>query len=165
MSLTRLWAPWRMEFIKGNPPEGCVFCTLPAQNDDRETLILHRGKNCFVILNKYPYNNGHLMIVPNLHTANYAEVPEEALNEMNQLTKISLAILESQYGPQGYNIGMNLGEAAGAGVKGHLHLHIVPRWSGDTNFMPVLAETRCLPQHLMKCFDDLQPQFARSKKE
>jgi ATP adenylyltransferase len=148
-----------MEFIKGPHIQGCIFCVLPEQDQDRENLILHRGKACFVILNKFPYNNGHLMIVPNFHTANYAEVSDAALNEMNQLTKKSLSILDTLYRPQGYNTGINMGEAAGAGVKGHLHLHIVPRWVGDTNFMPVLAETRCLPQHLMKCYDDMLPHF------
>jgi ATP adenylyltransferase len=157
MSLTHLWAPWRMEFIKGKPPQGCVFCDLPAQKNDRENLIVYRGKECFIILNKYPYNNGHVLIVPNLHVATYTDVPDSALVEMNALAKKSMKALDASYAPQGYNIGINQGEAAGAGVKHHLHLHIVPRWSGDTNFMPVLAETKSLPQHLMKSFDDLYP--------
>lgn len=150
-----------MEFIKGTPPNECVFCSLPAKKEDRESLILHRGASCFVIMNKFPYNNGHMMIVPYLHTANYGEVPAATMSEMNAFTKSSIEILGELYQPQGYNIGMNLGEAAGAGIKHHLHLHIVPRWSGDTNFMPVLAETRCLPQHLEKSYDDLLPLYAK----
>lgn len=144
-----------MEFIKGKPPEGCIFCTLPRETKDAENLILHRGRSCFIIMNKYPYNNGHLLIVPNAHVGTFLEVPDETLNEMNALAKRAMRALEKQYAPQGYNVGMNLGEAAGAGVKNHVHLHIVPRWNGDTNFMPVLAETRCLPQHLIKSYDDL----------
>ncbi len=159
MSLSQLWAPWRMEFIKGKPPEGCVFCTLPREAKDAENLILHRGKSSFVILNKYPYNNGHLMIVPNAHIGTFLDIPEAVLAEMNALAKRAMRALEKQYSPQGYNMGMNLGEAAGAGVKHHVHLHIVPRWNGDTNFMPVLAETRCLPQHLIKSYDDLHAAF------
>ncbi len=156
MSLTHLWAPWRMEFIKGKPPQGCVFCDLPAdKNNDRQNLIVHRGKEAFIILNKYPYNNGHVLIVPNLHVANLLEVPDSALTEMNALSKKAMRALDEIYSPQGYNMGINQGEAAGAGVKHHIHLHIVPRWMGDTNFMPVLAETKSLPQHLLKSFDDL----------
>jgi ATP adenylyltransferase len=155
MSLTQLWAPWRMEFIKGKPPAGCVFCDLPADDKDRENLIVHRGKEAFIILNKYPYNNGHVLIVPNLHVANLLEVPDSTLTEMNALSKKAMRALDTIYSPQGYNLGINQGEAAGAGVKHHIHLHIVPRWMGDTNFMPVLAETKSLPQHLQKSFDDL----------
>ncbi len=161
MSLNQLWAPWRMEFIKGKPPQGCVFCTLSKQTQDAENLIVHRGKLSFVILNKYPYNNGHLMIVPNAHIGTYLEVPDEVLTEMNTLAKKAMRALETHYAPQGYNVGMNVGEAAGAGVKHHVHLHIVPRWNGDTNFMPVLAETRCLPQHLVKSYEDLHAAFEK----
>jgi ATP adenylyltransferase len=155
MSLTHLWAPWRMEFIKGKAPQGCVFCDLPAEQNDRENLIVHRGKEAFIILNKYPYNNGHVLIVPNLHVATLLEVPDSALTEMNALSKKAMRALDAIYNPQGYNMGINQGEAAGAGVKHHIHLHIVPRWMGDTNFMPVLAETKSLPQHLLTSFDDL----------
>src|SRR4051794_32875599 len=162
MGLTHLWAPWRMEFIKGKPPAGCVFCTLPAETNDRENLIVFRGKESYIILNKYPYNNGHVLIVPNVHVANFVEVPDTALTEMNSLAKKAMRALDASYQPQGYNIGVNQGEAAGAGVKHHIHLHIVPRWSGDTNFMPVLAETKSLPQHLMKSFDDLQKHLERT---
>jgi ATP adenylyltransferase len=162
MSVTHLWAPWRLEFIKGNPPQGCVFCTLPAANDDRESLIVHRGKTCFVILNKFPYNNGHLMVVPFEHTNVFQNLTPEVLTEIQTLSQLCLRVLSERYQPQGFNLGMNLGEAAGAGIKGHLHQHIVPRWTGDTNFMPVLAETRCLPQHLLACYDDLVPLFQKA---
>lgn len=159
MSVKHLWAPWRLEFIKGPAPTGCVFCTLPKHGNDTEALILHRGQECYVILNKYPYNNGHLMVVPYLHTADYSALSPSTLGEMNQLSKLCLKALKDRYQPQGFNMGMNLGEAGGAGIKEHLHLHIVPRWNGDTNFMPVVAETRCLPQHLTTCFNELQPLF------
>lgn len=145
-----------MEFIKGDPPKGCVFCTLPADTNDRENLIVHRGKECFLILNKYPYNNGHVLVVPNAHIALFTEVPDSALTEMNALAKKAIRALDAIYKPQGYNMGINQGEAAGAGVKHHLHLHIVPRWMGDTNFMPVLAQTKSLPQHLLTSFDDIK---------
>jgi ATP adenylyltransferase len=161
MSIKHLWAPWRLEFIKGPPATECVFCALPKQSNDQEALILHRGNECYVVLNKYPYNNGHLMVIPFFHTADYALVTPSALSEMNHLTKLCLKVLKERYQPQGFNIGMNLGEAGGAGIKEHLHLHIVPRWNGDTNFMPVVAETRCLPQHLVTCFNELQSLFAQ----
>jgi len=160
MSSDHLWAPWRMDFIKGSAPQGCIFCVLPAQKEDRQNLIVHRGKNAFIILNKFPYNNGHLLVIPNLHAAAYLDVPDAVLTEMNALTKLAMRALEEKLRPHGYNIGMNLGEAAGAGVKGHLHVHIVPRWSGDTNFMPVLADTKCMPQHLLASFDELSPWFS-----
>lgn len=148
MSTTHLWAPWRMDFIKNTPPTGCVFCELPAEQDDPRNLILFRGVHSFVILNKYPYNNGHLMVVPNAHVADYAEIDHDTQTEMTALTQRSIAALKLKYAPQGFNLGMNIGAASGAGVKDHLHLHIVPRWVGDTNFMPVVAETKCMPQHL-----------------
>ncbi len=155
MSLNHLWAPWRMEFIKGSQPKDCIFCTLPADTRDKENLIAYRGKESYIILNKFPYNNGHLLIVPNQHVATYLEVPDSTLTEMHALSKKALRALDKCYQPQGYNFGINQGEAAGAGVKHHLHLHIVPRWAGDTNFMPVIGETKSLPQHLSKSFEDL----------
>lgn len=159
MSLTHLWAPWRMEFIKGKATAGCVFCDLPKQKNDRENLILMRAKDSYIIMNKFPYNNGHLLIVPNAHIAEFPEVPDAVLTEMNHLTKLGIRALERCYKPQGFNVGINLGEAAGAGVKGHVHTHIVPRWSGDTNFMPVVAETKSLPQHIMASFDQIQEEL------
>ena len=161
MGTTQLWAPWRMDFIKGDMPQGCVFCTLPQETDDRNNLIVARGQNAFVIMNKYPYNNGHLMIVPNLHLADFTQVPLDVLAEMNLLTQKALRALASAYRPEGYNMGMNLGHAAGAGIKDHLHLHIVPRWVGDTNFMPVVADTKSMPQHLQASYDQIAEQFRK----
>jgi len=168
MSLKQLWAPWRMEFLtsaKGEKGDsGCVFCVLPSENRDRENLILHRGSRNFVIMNKYPYNNGHLMVVPNLHLSSLSKLPDEDLGEMMQLTKAATEILHEAYQPEGYNVGMNLGVSGGAGIKDHLHMHIVPRWLGDTNFMPVLAEAKAMPQHLEASYDQLHPLFRRLKK-
>jgi ATP adenylyltransferase len=152
-----------MEFISGkdDSPKGCVFCVLPKENEDRRNLILHRGEHAFVILNKFPYNNGHLMIVPHSHSADYTQLPEPVLIDMNRLTQKALLALGAAYRPEGFNMGMNLGHAAGAGIREHLHLHIVPRWVGDTNFMPVVAEAKCMPQHLETSYDQLAEQFRR----
>jgi ATP adenylyltransferase len=140
-------------------PGECVFCALLAEDSDRKNLILHRGEEAFVILNKYPYNNGHLMIVPNRHTADYASLTDKELDEMGRLSKHVVTALTKSYSPQGFNMGMNLGAAAGAGIREHLHLHVVPRWVGDTNFMPVIAETKAMPQHLMSSYDQLYSFF------
>jgi len=149
--MKRLWAPWRLEFVKaasGDDPLACIFCTTPATDDDRETLIVHRGETCFVILNLYPYTNGHLLIAPYRHVASPGELDARERAELWELLDHSLQALERTLKPHGANAGLNLGRTAGAGIEGHLHLHVVPRWSGDTNFMPVLADTRVMAQHL-----------------
>lgn len=157
MSHQVLWAPWRMEFLTGPKPGGCVFCDLPAENGrDRDNLILHRGTKAFVILNKYPYNNGHLMIVPNRHTADFLSITAEESAEIHALSQKAMQALGAAYRPDGFNVGMNLGVAAGAGVKDHLHLHIVPRWIGDNNFMPSIGEVKAMPQHLLASYDVLR---------
>jgi len=164
MSLKQLWAPWRMAFIAGEKKtkdNGCVFCELLAQRNDRENLILHRTEQVFVILNKYPYNNGHLMVVPNTHTASLTQLPESTLSALMLMGKIGVQALEATYQPEGFNLGMNLGVSGGAGIKDHLHLHVVPRWLGDTNYMPVLSETKAMPQHLETSYDDLHAFFRR----
>lgn len=156
MSQQVIWAPWRMEFLTGPKPGGCVFCDLPAQvGKDRDNLILFRGEKAFVILNKYPYNNGHLMVVPNRHTADYSTITAEESAEMHVLAQRSMKALEKAYKPDGFNMGMNLGIAAGAGVKDHLHQHVVPRWVGDNNFMPAIGEVKAMPQHLFQSYDVL----------
>lgn len=162
MAIKKLWAPWRMEFIreKKSDKKRCVFCAALKSSDDRENLILHRAKHSFVILNKYPYNNGHLMVVPNRHTAQWESLAAETSREVMRLTQEAVVALKKVHNPQGFNMGMNLGAAAGAGILDHLHFHIVPRWTGDTNFMPVLSETRCMPQHLMATYDELFNAFA-----
>jgi ATP adenylyltransferase len=163
MSQKQLWAPWRMEYLKdhGKEEQGCVFCVLPAKDEDRENLIAHRAKHCFVILNRYPYNNGHLMVVPNRHVANFDLLPDEELIEMTLVAKKSAKVLENAYHAEGFNLGMNLGVAGGAGIRDHMHLHIVPRWVGDTNFMPVIAETKSMPQHLLTSYDQIYDYFRR----
>lgn len=158
----QLWAPWRMEFIKADkkPGGGCIFCGLLLDNKDRENLILHRAERVFVILNKYPYNNGHLMVVPNKHTADMNELDEKTLGDLSVYSRHCISALKESYEPEGYNLGMNLGVAGGAGIREHLHMHILPRWVGDTNFMPVIADTKAMPQHLMTSFDSLKNYFA-----
>lgn len=162
-SIKQLWAPWRMDFIKSQKPTAntCVFCDLPALNQDEESLILYRGQSAFVIMNKYPYNNGHLMAIPFRHTASYHDLTSEELLELSLLTQHCTNALIGAYSPDGFNIGMNLGSAGGAGIKEHLHFHIVPRWQGDTNFMPILAETKSMPQHLESSYLQILPYFRR----
>ena len=158
----RIWAPWRLAYVKDASKdfdEGCIFCTAPAQNDDRATLIVHRGKRCFVILNKFPYTNGHLMVAPYEHLATLPALDGETVAEMMALAQRAIVVLDETYGPQGYNAGLNQGRIAGAGFEGHIHLHVVPRWAGDTNYMPVLADTRVMPQSLEDSYDALEDKF------
>jgi ATP adenylyltransferase len=163
MSLKQLWAPWRMEYLEENKPEkkGCVFCVLPKETEDRKNLILHRGERVFVIMNKFPYNNGHVMVVPNRHVADMSLVPDDDLRDLFLMSKHVVQALKDAYAAPGFNIGMNVGEAGGAGIREHLHLHVVPRWLGDTNFLPVLGETKSMPQHLMTSYDALKGYFGR----
>ncbi|NBT59653.1 HIT domain-containing protein, partial [bacterium] len=162
-SLKQLWAPWRMVFIKGGEKQlsGCIFCELPQQDQDSRNLILYKGQHTFVILNKYPYNNGHLMVIPRKHTADLNALSAEEQSDLMIYTNHCISALKQTYKPEGFNIGMNLGAAGGAGIREHLHFHIVPRWTGDTNFMPVLADTKSMPQHLDESFEQLQPYFRR----
>jgi ATP adenylyltransferase len=139
----------------------CVFCALAARGDDARSYILRRGRHAFVIMNLYPYNNGHLMMVPYAHVDSLRDVPPEALAEMMELARLSQSVLEERMRPQGFNLGINQGRAAGAGIADHVHMHIVPRWVGDTNFMPVLGDTRVMPQHLDETYALLRPGFAR----
>lgn len=152
----QLWAPWRFEYIKkadSTNEEGCIFVDLPSQDNDRENLILFRGETCFVILNRFPYTSGHLMVAPYKHTADLSELDEKELLEINLLVSNSVSWLTKAYQPQGFNIGVNLGEAGGAGIPSHVHWHIVPRWKGDTNFMTTIGESRVLPQSLEDSYD------------
>lgn len=147
--MNHLWSPWRMEYIDNNMKEsGCAFCLELAREDGPDNLIITRGKRAFVILNRYPYTSGHIMVVPFMHVSSLYELDQECRAEIIELTNQFLLVLENEYHPDGFNVGMNLGEAAGAGIAEHLHMHIVPRWSGDTNFMTALAETRVLPEAL-----------------
>jgi ATP adenylyltransferase len=145
--MERLWAPWRMQYIGGDRPEGCVFCA-QATRSDEEALIVHRGERCYAVLNLYPYAGGHLMILPFRHVAAPGDLSAEERAELWELLAKALAATASALGAQGHNVGFNLGTAAGAGIEDHLHLHVVPRWNGDVNFMPVLADVRVMPQLL-----------------
>jgi ATP adenylyltransferase len=145
-----------MTYIGTPKHEGCIFCDFPPENRDEEHHILHRGTHCFVIMNLYPYNPGHLMVVPFRHTCLYESLTDEEHLEMDRLTARSLTMLKRATGAEAFNMGMNLGKNAGAGVDGHLHLHIVPRWSGDNNFMPVLADTRVVPEAMEATFQTLK---------
>jgi ATP adenylyltransferase len=144
----RLWAPWRIRYIKDDKPTGCIFCTKQAEDDDTANHIVWRGERAFVLLNTYPYNNGHLMVVPYDHTGELEELAAEVTSELFSLCQDSVRVLKTTFHPDGINIGVNLGAAAGAGVKDHLHFHLVPRWAGDTNFMSVVSDVRVIPQSL-----------------
>jgi len=149
----RLWAPWRLEYVSGAAEsDGCIFCDKPGQNDDA-ALIVHRGTRAYVVLNLYPYTNGHLMVAPYRHLAMPDELDADERAEVWQLMADGIAALTAAMGPAGFNCGLNLGRPAGAGVEGHLHVHVVPRWSGDTNFMPVLADVRVMPEHLSRTLE------------
>jgi ATP adenylyltransferase len=146
----QLWAPWRLEYIQSaDEHEGCIFCIAQAGNDE-EGLVVHRGRNAFVMLNKFPYASGHLMVAPYRHVGGFGELEDEEALEIHRLASQGMGALAQSFTPQGYNAGWNLGRIAGAGVVDHVHLHVVPRWAGDTNFMPVLADVKVLPEHLLE---------------
>ncbi|MDX9714741.1 MAG: HIT domain-containing protein [Dissulfurispiraceae bacterium] len=157
------WAPWRIEYIISEKPDECIFCIPKTPGDDKNSLILYRGKEVFVIMNKYPYNNGHLMVVPYQHASTLDELQPSTHAEMMSLTSYCTACLKEAFRPEGFNIGMNIGSAAGAGIKEHLHIHIVPRWAGDTNFMTVLGEVRVIPEHIIETYNKLYPLFNEKK--
>jgi ATP adenylyltransferase len=155
----RIWAPWRLAYVKDaskDSDQECIFCAKPAAGDDEANLIVHRGERCFVILNLFPYTNGHLMVAPYEHVAALPELDPETLAEMMSLTQRAMRVLEQRYEPHGYNVGFNQGRVAGAGVEHHIHMHVVPRWGGDTNFMPVLGDTRVMPQTLSDSYAALK---------
>ncbi|MGQ9553693.1 MAG: HIT family protein [Anaerolineae bacterium] len=146
--MQHLWSPWRMAYLVGAKVDGCILCQKLAENADEANLVVHRGKHSFIVLNLYPYNNGHLMVVPNRHVPSLENLDAEELLDLMMMVNLALAALRNSMSPGGFNIGVNLGKAAGAGIDGHVHVHVVPRWQGDTNFMPVLAETRVIPESL-----------------
>ena len=160
-----MWAPWRSTYVgretggEYERPGGCPFCALPSGGDDREALIVHRGEHAFVIMNLYPYNNGHLMVVPFAHVADLRSLDAPALAELWVLIQRAETALEEEMGPQGFNVGINQGRAAGAGIAEHLHAHVVPRWIGDTNFMTAVNDARVIPQHLLDTYDLLRARF------
>ncbi len=157
--MNHLWAPWRMSYIEsGNEKdEECIFCSKPSEHRDEENLLLYRSKLCFVLMNIYPYNNGHLMIAPYEHVPTIEELDAETLTDIMQTAQRCLAALRKALGPHGYNMGINQGAVAGAGITEHVHFHVVPRWNGDTNFMPVLADTKVMPDYLKHTYERIRP--------
>jgi len=155
--MKNLWAPWRMAFItpKTPPPPGCIFCTQPAEHRDTEHHILYRGEQCFMMLNLYPYSSGHLMIAPYQHVGTLEQLDATTLADLMAQAQLALKALRLAMNPDGFNMGINQGKVAGAGFADHLHYHIVPRWSGDTNFMPVLADVKVMPEHLDTVYENL----------
>lgn len=164
--LEKLWSPWRSNYINSfknaKDDDGCVFCGVENHNlESDDCLLVHKGKLCFVMLNLYPYNNGHLMIIPYRHLSDYTELTEEELKEITYLNKISIISLRNLISPQGFNFGANIGKAAGAGIHTHLHFHLVPRWNGDTNFMPVLGEVKIISQDLLELKNNLIKEYKK----
>jgi len=157
--MKQIWAPWRMEFIEMEKPAGCILCDKPRENDDPANYILYRGEKNFVILNSYPYTSGHLMVAPYRHVASLEELAPDELHEHIEVVSRSIRVLRQVFNPAGFNVGMNLGEVAGAGIADHVHTHVVPRWPGDTNFMPVLADVRVIPQALADTYQRLKGRF------
>jgi ATP adenylyltransferase len=159
----RIWAPWRLEYVKDaskGSGDRCIFCVAQHEADDEASLIVHRGERCFVILNKYPYTNGHLMVAPFAHLGTIQDLDAETLTELMTLAQRAMVVLQDEYDPHGYNVGFNQGRVAGAGVEDHIHLHVVPRWGGDTNFMSVIADTRVMAQTLEQTYAALRGRFA-----
>jgi ATP adenylyltransferase len=154
--MEELWAPWRIEYIKRTKEGGCILCQKPRENNDEANLILYRGQHNFIILNAFPYNPGHLMVAPYRHIANLPDLTDEEAKEHFGIVKKGLELLKEVMGPAGFNIGLNLGKVAGAGIAGHIHTHIVPRWQGDTNFMPVLSDTKVLSEALTATYRRLR---------
>jgi ATP adenylyltransferase len=155
--MENLWAPWRMAYIAPkSPQQGCIFCIFPADENDAEHYILHRGERCFMMLNLYPYSSGHLMIAPYQHVETIEKLDAETLAELMAQAQLALKALRLTMKPDGFNMGINEGKAAGAGFADHVHLHVVPRWEGDTNFMPVLADVKVIPEHLENVYKQLK---------
>lgn len=153
--MKKLWAPWRMKFIQQIDKSVCIFCEKPSLNKDEENYIIYRGKYSYIIMNIYPYSNGHIMIAPYAHKAGMEDLNEEELLEIMKLAQLSIRAIKQKMNPEGFNLGMNLGKVAGAGFDSHLHLHIVPRWQGDTNFMPIIGQTKVMSEFLEETYKKL----------
>lgn len=153
--MDHLWAPWRIEYILGKKGGDCIFCVKPSRKGDRKRLILYRSECSIIMMNRFPYNSGHLMVAPMKHTGSLEELTPEELGDLSFLLRKSVSLLRKAIHPQGFNIGMNIGQIAGAGVTDHLHFHVVPRWSGDTNFMPIVSKTTVVPESLEKTYGKL----------
>ncbi len=157
-----IWAPWRMTYIRRHrKPAGCIFCRAARQRRDAANLLLHRGRLGFVLMNLYPYNSGHLLVAPYSHVDSLEALTADESLELIRLTTLSLRALREEVRPEGFNLGINLGRVSGAGIEAHLHLHVVPRWNGDTNFMPLFSETRVIPEHLRTTYNRLAARFRR----
>ncbi|MDQ7819538.1 MAG: HIT domain-containing protein [Armatimonadota bacterium] len=163
--MRQLWAPWRVEYIRQGTPGACIFCAAAEGSDDRAALVVARGRRCFVLLNRFPYNSGHVMVVPYRHCSRLADLEDAEATELIRYTDYSVRAAERALRPEGYNIGLNLGRAAGAGIEDHLHVHVVPRWVGDTNFMPVLGDVKVIPEHLEDTRRRLAEAFAAVLRE
>ncbi|HJX49211.1 MAG TPA: HIT domain-containing protein [Gaiellaceae bacterium] len=161
--MERLWAPWRLEYVQNaDKQDGCIFCAAAASDDDEGQLVVHRGEHAFVLLNKFPYASGHLLVAPYRHGLNFGDLDEAEILEIHRLGAQGLEALAATYAPEGYNLGWNIGRIAGAGIPDHGHLHVVPRWGGDTNFMPVLADVKVIPEHLSATWAHLTAAWPRS---
>lgn len=157
--MKQLWAPWRIGYIRGEKPLGCILCDKAKEDRDTENLILYRGEHGFVIMNLYPYNSGHLMVCPYEHVNTLEDLSDTVTNNLMQLLKQGLAALRESFQPEGHNVGLNLGKAAGAGIDDHVHFHLVPRWGGDTNFMTVVSGNRVIPEDIHETYRLLKPRF------
>jgi len=162
--MENLWAPWRIDYILSKKPEGCIFCDKPKESRDMDNYILYRGRHHFIILNAFPYNNGHMMVVPYRHTATLSGWGPEEQQEMMQLADLCVQLLRETMHPDGFNLGINMGLVGGAGIADHIHLHIVPRWNGDTNFMPVLSDNRVISEALQATYGKLKEALEVPKK-
>ena len=161
--MERLWAPWRLEYVQNaDKQDGCIFCAAAASDDDEGQLVVHRGEHAFVLLNKFPYASGHLLVAPYRHGQNFGDLDDAEILEIHRLGAQGLEALAATYAPEGYNLGWNIGRIAGAGIPDHGHLHVVPRWGGDTNFMPVLADVKVIPEHLSATWAHLTAAWPRS---
>ena len=156
-----IWAPWRMQYILSKKGPECIFCEEPKEDKDRENLILYRSTQGFIIMNLYPYNNGHLMVVPYRHVYSITELSDDELRDLMRMVQQSVQCLKEAFLPEGFNIGLNIGKVAGAGIEEHLHFHVIPRWVGDTHFMAVLGEVRVIPEHVLNTYDKLFPLLNR----
>lgn len=164
--MKKLWAPWRLSYIihfhrkaSLQKKSHCVFCNAHPGKPSSDNLVLFKGKKCFIIMNKYPYCNGHLMIIPKRHIFDFSKVTSEEHQEMGELLSLSTRVLKKVFHTKGFNIGMNLGEAGGAGIKDHLHYHVVPRWPGDHNYMPIIGHTKVMPEYIKETYERLRPHF------
>ena len=157
--MEHIWAPWRMEYIKMEKPEGCILCEKPAQDNDAEDYILYRGSKNFIIMNTYPYNPGHLLVAPYRHVSGLGELTDEERHEHFDIVSHGVEVLRQELAAEGFNVGVNMGKAAGAGIEDHIHTHIVPRWPGDTNFMTIVSDVRVVPEALAETYKKLKGKF------